>query len=632
MSSKSASVVIVFAALLTACQGRFPQDSQTPYNLALESAEEGDLDRAVEQLNDAIEKSGKVFFVDAHRTRGEYNYQRASFSQSSTTKGKLLAAANEDFVNVLAQEELGHTNRVRTLYYRGLALREAGDVESATRCFSNVVELSETEETAQERLGTHKALGEILLERALELREVEEFAGREELRSAQGHFSECLRIRPNDLECNRGKGICLYFRDMPNQATQLLESSTAQSDAAGVDNPIAYFYLARAVENHRGMQDQALTHYYTAFSQDRLHIYTPLYSHVVSVLRSYLPFQDPRFLDFFDQLLGYQGSDLDYWELVETTAEHLITDPTSEKKQFGNYARAVARARAGKIDEAVSDARELAKQLGNDQQERFRKKLKAIFPSKGSRLGYFYGRGKTLYSLKKFDEFNELFEAEISAVLDRSSNKDNYVHLLHALRGRNIVASWQEHYVRNPPNPIGVENVEESVEEGMDRQETLSEARDSFALCLELRPEEHDIRIALGEVEELLQAFTTAYLCYAYVAQGDPRSTPAFERILRLHSEGLLPPKKERVEAWATLRSYEGDSAEIRRYIRETAVKLRQQSERYCHICGRSGLDGEAACLECGGRLAGVSGALVGPHGTTTEPQFAPESRQESLR
>lgn len=591
-----------------ACTAPNVTESQAPYNLALEAWQNDELSVAADHLTTAIEKSGNVFFTSAHLKRGELNLERARrlVADAGDDKPQVrawLSEAHIDFARILEEEELADDVRIQTLLLQGKAFRSESNHAGAVVCFEQVLELPTSPTSDPHRLQTHEGLGDILLERAIATRRamdppigspVDRTASRN-LQNAQRHFAACLKISSDDPDCNRGKGICLFFREMAPQAIHYLEKATSLSQADSSRAHEAHFYLALALEEHRGIQHRSLEHYRRAFVLDKRRSYLPLYRHVVDVLPKY-QCEDMQFRAFFDQLLSFQGEEIEYWALVEDLSESLINEKRDKTRQLGLYGRALARARSGNIDSAVTDAIQLSSTYAGSQDPEFLNQLMVVFPRQPARLDYYYGTGKTLFETQHHKKLDQLFESEIKGVLATTRDDDKYHALCHLLNGKNIVALWKA----SDATKESVENTgEPAIQQSLDREKFLSEARDAFQLCLTL-PEHDEIRLDLGEVQELLQSFTASYINYASVAQRDPSHTEAYRRILRLHAQGLLPAKKEHVQAWNTLKTYTGGDQEIRLYLRETAQQLRRQSELYCQSCGRKGLDGESRCHSCG--------------------------------
>src|SRR4029434_2978533 len=214
------------------------------------------------------------------------------------------------------------------------------------------------------RLEAHRELGWILLDRARSSRKKdgsasEEILSEDRYREAQEQFSSGLEIDPDDEQCNLGKGMCLHFRNLNREAIFYLERSVALSEAKGNREHRGHFYLGRAIEETQLLQAKAADQFRKSVEQDTEQAFTPLYAHLVSVLPVYVRFEDPQFQWFLDRMLAFAGEDASYWAHVETFASGLASDTSPDRQHVGWYARALARARSGKIEKAVEDAQRL---------------------------------------------------------------------------------------------------------------------------------------------------------------------------------------------------------------------------------------------------------------------------------
>jgi hypothetical protein len=332
--------------------------------------------------------------------------------------------------------------------------------------------------------------------------------------------------------------------------------------------------------------------------QDSSHSYTPLYLHLVDVLEVYVKFEDPLFRWFLDSMLAYSGDTSEYWDRVETLAGDLVPkdgeatpsaeEALREKKTLAVFARALAKARSGKIDAAGQDAL-----LIKDAPD-FPRLLGRIFPGDASKPEYLYGKASALLGARKYKALDSFFQEEAFQSTKLRASDSPWVHKVLVLEGRNILARW---LAENPDNTKLT-----TPETKMERDKTLGRARDSFQAYLERYPRDTAVRMDLGKVQELMESFAAAFLSFALVARESTSDATAFRAILPLHQNRLLP-QKDMTEAWTLLRSFAGTDLAISDYVSRTQASIQAETLRYCQGCGRKAADGETTCLECGRHL-----------------------------
>ena len=592
--------------LAAGCSSTPGTEARTPFETGREAALAGDYGTAIVQLTLAADNSREAFFAAAYLERGECYLGLASAAQDGAAKDENLTLALKDFDLVLGQEDIDPGDEARALSAKGKILLERNDVQDAERCFAGILGLELNPGDQHYLLRAYSQLGWMFLERArLHLKESptaeEEILNQEAFRRAQEAFSLGLQLEGGDQECNLGKGMCLHFRGQNGEAAGFLEKSIATSEAAGKANPLGHYYLARALELQGGYRLEAREHYRKAVEQDTGRSFTPLYAQLVKALPFYLSFADSEFRWYLDQMLSYKGSDKEYWASLEVLAERLMSDgggavqtvkPTAEKiskeMELGLLTRALARARNLKVKEAVEDALLLS---GTPD---FIRHLSTIFPREPNRPEYLYGKALTLLGGRRFAELDAFFQEDIFRMLDPTALKSDYYHKTMVLQGSSILQEWvaENETSTEPTTP----------EAKIRREKTLGKARDAFQTYLERYPEDQEIRMALGQVQELLESYAAAYSNYAMVVPRAEDNTAALRRIARLHSSRLLP-EQDFAAAWKLLRGYTGTDPEILSYVRQRQSAIRSEALLYCRGCGRKGAEGDTLCLECGRRI-----------------------------
>lgn len=611
----------VCATLLWGCLTTSRPTAPSPFELGRDAAEAGEYLTAISQLTVAIQNSSGVFFTDAYLERGECYRKLGDGTVDKATRQARWDLALEDFDLVLEQEELEPAEEARALSNRGEILHAADD-PAATAAFQRVLELPLEPSEDHYRLEAHRHLGWIYLEEARKsvhdaATAERELAIQEKFRLAQEEFSRGLKIDPQDPDMNLGKGICLHRRGQSREAIVFLTRSTRLSETAGDRNPRGHYQLALALETQKGLQLAALEHYRLAVQQDPGHELTSLYAHLVEVIPVYMTFDDPRFEWFFDQMLSCASESPSYWASVEELAGQLKESAESEasetlpeepeghprsmtRRELGIFGRAIARARNDKIDGidgAVEDAQRL--QERSDYLER----LSRVFPDEPPRPRYLYGKALALLKAGRYEELEALFDRSVFRFPGPALEADPYFQKAKALQGLSILESWGD---RN-------EDAEaiSTPQAKLMRDKTLGQARDLLQDYLEKDRDDLRIRLALGEVQELMEAFPPAFLSYAVVAEASSKSggsrdenEKALLGILRLHS-GKLLPQKDLANAWRLLRDYGGKNTVIREYVRNRRREIAEEVALYCRGCGRKAVEGETICPECGRQLGG---------------------------
>lgn len=599
---------------------------KTPYQIGRDAAAAGDFATAVAQLTLAVKTEENAFFTAAHLDRGECHIALARLAEKGTKREEHWAAALADFDAVLAEteESVQPSDRARAFYHRGVVLLEQAQPAQAEEAFRAVLDVRLPPEQSRFEREARRELGWLYLEGAMTSLEEspsaqEELASQERFRRAQEQFSRGLEIAPEDENMNLGKGLCLHFRGQDREAVECLRRSTESSETRGTLNPRGHFYLARALEDKKGRQAAALEHYSLAVEQDPERTFAPLYEELVEVLPVYLGFQDPRFHWFLDRMLSFAQKRDSYWQSVESLADRLIEDAEPgdspeaiEQKAQGVFARALARARIGtreKIDEAVGDALRLK------DSPRFSEYVSRIFPSEPPLPENLYGKASALLGADRHAELDALFQDPAFAALDASAKGSSYYEKAMVLQGRSILQRWLAGEGSAPPSSTDAKIV---------RDRTLGKARDAFLSYLERHPEDHDVRMTLGQVQELMESYATAYLSYAMVAESRPETATAYQRIVRLH-EGRLLPQTDMVTAWDLLRTYAGTDPTVVEYVRRTRETIRTEVSLHCTFCGRRGAQGDTTCLECGTPIGQVARASEdGPSGARQPEDVRP--------
>lgn len=579
-------------------------EGRSSFEAGKEAALANDHSAAINQFTLAIESSrDRYFFTEAYLERGDSYLSSATTGSEPLLQEQSLTSALKDFDLVLAEAEVEPSDRMRALSSKGKVLLARGDVKGAEQVFREVLdsEVGTGGET-QHHLEAHRRLGWIATKRAEEaLKEEataeEEMLVQERFREAQDQFSSGLGIDGDDWDLNLGKGMCLHFRGQDLEAMSLLEKSTALSSAHGVPNPEGHYYLARAIEAHKGYYRTALEHYRKAITQDASRSFRPLYEHLVEVLPVYLNPESTDFSWFLDQLLAYKPEDRKYWQSVEAFATRISSDGPPARKDLGTTTRAVARARNGKIEDAVADA--LLLQSRPD----FLELVFRIFPTHERRPEHLYGRALTLFNAKRHEELESFSQEEVFGTLDPAAKQTPEYQKTLMIEGRNIVALWSEETAKTGPAQEPAAKLE--------RDKRLSKARDAFLAYLDRYPQDHEVRMSLGEVQELMESYPAAFVSYAFIANNAKDHPRAIPRILKLHKEKLLLEKVSS-EAWGLLRGYEGDHSEIQEYVRVTRGQIETDLRLYCVACGRKGTEGDRMCIECGRLIGKVVQAAEG--------------------
>jgi tetratricopeptide (TPR) repeat protein len=397
-------------------------------------------------------------------------------------------------------------------------------------------------------------------------------------------------IDGEDEECNLGKGISLHYRGQSREAIEFLAKSTRLSESSGTANPSGHFFVALAIESERGIQEEALDHYRKAVEQDQDKSFTQLYQHLVDVLIVYSRIKRGELEWFLDRMLSYSGSGKEYWTRVKLFSEKLSSPADNPWADLGIFARAMAEARIGETDAAVKSALELVSKPN------FKDRLERIFPTSARSPEYLYGKALTLFEAKRYEELEAFFEDEIFRLPDPVLLANDSFQKILALQGLNIMNRWRESSV-----PGAVLSTEAKIE----RDKTLGRARDDFEKYLDRFSNDYAIRRTLGEVQELMESFTAAFLSYELVARQDMKDSAVFQHIVKLHSGRLLTEKDLGV-AWELLRKYKGDNPDIVAYVEKTRKSIKADIQLYCQGCGRKASEGDTTCLECGRQLTQV--------------------------
>jgi hypothetical protein len=224
----------------------------------------------------------------------------------------------------------------------------------------------------------------------------------------------------------------------------------------------------------------------------------------------------------------------------------------------------------------------------------FIRHLSTIFPGEPDRPEYLYGKALTLLGARRFAELDAFFQEDVFRMLEPMALESDYYHKTMVLQGSSILQKWvaENETSSEPITP----------EAKIRREKTLGKARDAFQTYLERTPEDQEIRMALGQVQELLESYAAAYSNYAMVVPLAEDKTAALRRIAKLHSSRLLP-EQDLAAAWNLLRGYEGQDPEILSYVRQRQSAIRSEGLLYCRGCGRKGAEGDTLCLECGSRI-----------------------------
>jgi tetratricopeptide (TPR) repeat protein len=587
------------SALGAGCRLEERTEGRSSFESGKEAALANDHAAAINHFTVALESSrDKYFFTAAYLERGDSHLSMAKDGRGSSLREQSLTSALADFDLVMAQADVEPSDRTRALSSKGKALLERGDLKGAEEVFLAVIGAEAAPGDERHRLEAHRNLGWIALRRAQaafkELKELvateEEVPVPEDFRVAQDHFASGLEIVEDDWDLNLGKGICLYYRGQDVEAIAHLEKSTVLSSAQGIPNPEGHYHLAQAIESHKGYYKTALEHYRKAVIQDSEHVFRPLHAHLVEALPAYLTPEAADFSWFLEQILAYAPEDREYWQGVETLAARIGSEGSSARKDLATYARAVARARKGEIEKAVADALHLQSRPD------FSQMIFKIFPNHERRPAYLYGRALALFNAKRYDELESFFQEEVFATLDPAARETIEYQKTLVLEGRNVVALWREETART--------GAARDPESKLERDRRLGKARDAFLAYLEIDPQAHDVRMALGEVQELMESFPAAFVSYAFIAKSAKDHPEAIPRILKLHKEKLLIDEVS-TEAWRLLRDYGGDNPEIQDYVRVTQGLIEAELRLYCVACGRKGAEGDRMCIECGRLLLG---------------------------
>ncbi|MCZ6794139.1 MAG: hypothetical protein O7J95_11065 [Planctomycetota bacterium] len=588
---------VVLSVWLTGpgCSG-IPALSEASYHAGLAMRDAGHVEsyqEAVHHFSKAIDLAGNEFFPLAHVERAECRLYLGRHASGPRPRAEYLGQALEDFRRVADSDpddvELVVLSR---------ALEGAGDVHlaqnqplRAMQSFDSVLALSpspaEDLDVAlrEYHLRARRQAGWIQLDAALALgaraKDRDDDGRAEELYlGAQEHFSLGLEIEPDDPLSNLGKGICLHKRGQSSVAMGFLERALAQPDPAVSNDPRGYFYLARAMEDLRGYQRQAIDYYRQAVLRDPDRSFLPLYTHLAAVLPVYVPPDDAEFPFFVRTILGYRGDEESFWRQVVAFGEELATNEQQDTAALGFEALAVAATRVGEIDQAVDSLVVLKAQPNFDAL------LDRVFPDQEPAAAAFaYGRAKVLFASGRHDDLEDWFREGTVPDLEKifsPGNHDPYLLATLSIRGQNLLRRWQ-----------GLTGAGQSPE-----RSDLTDAREFLSNVLSLR-ESPDVRLALGEVHEALDAYDSALGVYAVLARDDPFHTTVHRHVLRLHKQYLVEGEG-RTEAWELLKRYAGQDPDIRRYVAETS---RAGREHLCAGCGRRGAATDRYCLECGRRL-----------------------------
>ncbi|MGQ9592370.1 MAG: tetratricopeptide repeat protein [Planctomycetota bacterium] len=595
---------LLVVSALAGCIAPTRPPARTPFEVGRDAAQAGDYPTAIAQLTLAVETAHTFFFTQAYLERGECHLRLAETAATATETDEHLAAAQSDFQAVVEEPEAKPREKAQALYGLGTVALARGSPEGAEETARQILELPLDSEETRYRLGAHRRLGWLYFDMAG--RETERasapadgLAHQEGFRRAQEHFSRCLDIDPNDEEGLLGKGLCLHFRGQYREAIRYLERSTESSRAKGVPNPRGHYYLARTLELERGLQGASLDHYTRAIEDDASRAFAPLYAQLVRVVPVYLPLDDPRALWFLDRMLEHSGDSPEYWKSVEALASRLVEaaraggtpgdEKAAELRRKGIFARSLARARGRKVDQAVEDALFLA-----DDPE-FSDLLVRIFPADARVPEYLYGRARALLGSRRYGELGRFFQDRVFQSPPPELAESAYYHRTLVLEGQGILERW----ISENPDPAAASTPEAKLE----RDKVLGRARDAFQKHLERYGDDAGVRRSLGKVQELMEAYASAFLNYAMLARQRKDDDFAFERISELHGKKLLP-QADMLEAWAILREYSGTSPAVREYVERTRQAIRAETLLYCRGCGRKAAPGDRFCLECGREIA----------------------------
>jgi tetratricopeptide (TPR) repeat protein len=601
--------VLSFVALLASAPGcglKRPIEGLSSFETGKEAALSSNHAAATDSFTLAIESShASYFFTEAYLARGDSWLALATEKKDRPVDDEKLELALEDFDRVLAQPEVKSVHRTRALSSKGKALLARDDKKGAEEVFREVLAAEEVEEGELEpyRLEAHRRLGWIECGRAQELLENaaprDEPGINEQFRVAQEQFSSGLEIDPEDWDLNLGKGMCLLFREQRIEARSFLEKSTTSSSARGALNPRGWYYLARALEDRLGAYSGAPECYRKALLEDTERSFRPLYTHLAEVLLDYMSPDTADFSWFLDQLLAYRPEDPKYWEGIQALGTKIASRGSPPEKKLGTFTLALARARSGQIEEIEQAARDALSLEGEDEDD-FLQFISRIFPSNEGRPEYLYGKALALFDAGRHEELESFFREGVFATLNPAAREKPAYEKTRVIEGRNIVARWREETaVSGPP---------ETTDAKLERDKKLGRARDSFVAYLDRHPADHDVRMALGEVQEMLEAFPAAFASYEVIVRDpDPEYRDrALLQILRLHSGKLL---REDGPAWNLLRSFStsSDNAEIKEYVRAERDRIEEEIRLYCTGCGRKGAVGDRICIECGRNIGKVA-------------------------
>jgi tetratricopeptide (TPR) repeat protein len=589
--------IVFFLAIAGGCATPPPPGSQSPFQVGLEAVAAGEDEKAASQFTLAIDNASHYFFVDALLERGECFLRLAGQAGSPRERAAKLLLAAKDFEAVAQREKIAVTALARALDGLGNVSLAQGELEAAARSFEHILEISNRKPVQAFLLRARHQLGWIHLEEAMALQRressaEEELANQDLFRRAQEQFSRGLEIDPAHRGCNLGKGICLYHRRQQREAMLHLERSLSGEGAE--NDPRGHFYLARALEEAKGYQRRAWGYFREALARDSGRSFLPLYQHLVAVLPDYLSASDAEYREIMEKLLDYQGGELDYWSSVESFADRLSRSTELDRAELGYFGRALARARQGKIEEAVADSPWLRERPD------FLLLLERIFPARPVSPAYLFGRAQALLLAERTSELEALFQSDFFNAA--GSTPDEHYQQALVIQGRNILQRWRLDQ-GSPPVVL-------APEKKLEKERILGKARDLFQAYLETH-DDPEVRMALGEVLERLESFSGAFSSYGWVARDNPNHTEAFRSIQRLHKEKLLP-EKVLTEAWKLLRTYAGSDADLHAYVKQTIDAIQIELALYCRSCGRKGTEGETTCLECGQRIGSSPRSTLG--------------------
>jgi hypothetical protein len=316
-------------------------------------------------------------------------------------------------------------------------------------------------------------------------------------------------------------------------------------------------------------------------------------------------------------ILGYEGTETEYWDQVGVFAQSLAASANPHLEDLGHLGLALSLARRGYIDLAVQNLLKLRKRTKD-----FYKWTFSVFPKQKPPVpAYVYGRAQSLLATGRYDELEQMFKDESLRDLETwftedPRNQDPDYRRALFIKGQNIVRLWRSQHTDAEVT---------RAEEKLDRDMNLGKARDIFQLCLDDEHYDPEVRLALGEVLELLESFSGAFSSYeilirdtqeaAGLAEDATLATQrdkAFLRIKDLHAKKLLP-EKDLVQAWVVLKRYHGKNPELLAYVKQETEVIRSVLTRYCRGCGRKAADGETFCVECGRRLPTASVSTATP-------------------